>query len=57
MINDTIKTAILNDIPEIYRATVKIYPRASGWYEVSYSRISAYYHMTNEGEIVSVEVD
>jgi len=57
MINDTIKTAILNDIPEIYRATVKIWPRASGWYEVSYSRISAYYCMTPEGEIVSVEVD
>lgn len=57
MMNDKIKTAILNDIPAIHRAYAKIYPRASGWFEVSYSVVSAYYHMTPEGEIVSIEVD
>lgn len=57
MMNDKIKTAILNDIPAIHRAYAKIYPRASGWFEVSYSVVSAYYCMTPEGEIVSVEVD
>jgi hypothetical protein len=57
MINEKIKTAILNDIPAQYRAYARIYARASGWYEVSYSMVSAYYCMTPEGEIVSVEVD
>jgi hypothetical protein len=57
MINEKIKTAILNDIPAQYREYAKIYARASGWYEVGYGMVSAYYHMTPEGEIVSVEVD
>jgi len=57
MINEKIKTAILNDIPAQYRDYARIYARASGWYEVSYSMVSAYYCMTPEGEIVSVEVD
>ena len=57
MINDKIKTAILNNIPEVYRAYVRMYARASGWYEVSYNNVSAYYCMTPEGEIVSIEVD
>jgi hypothetical protein len=57
MINEKIKTAILKTVPEMYRDYVKIWARASGWYEVSYSMVSAYYCMTPDGEIVSIEVD
>jgi hypothetical protein len=57
MINEKIKTAILNSIPAQYREYATIRARASGWYEVGYNRVSAYYCMTPEGEIVSVEVD
>jgi hypothetical protein len=57
MINEKIKTAILNAIPAQYREYATIRARASGWYEVGYNRVSAYYCMTPEGEIVSVEVD
>jgi hypothetical protein len=57
MINEKIKIAILANIPAQYREYATIYARASGWYEVGYGMVSAYYHMTPEGEIVSVEVD
>jgi hypothetical protein len=57
MINEKIKTAILKTVPAMYRDYVKIWARASGWYEVSYSMVSAYYCMTPDGEIVSIEVD
>jgi hypothetical protein len=57
MINEKIKTAILNNIPAQYRDYATIKARASGWYEVGYGMVSAYYCMTPEGEIVSVEVD
>jgi hypothetical protein len=57
MINEKIKTAILNDIPAQYRDYATIKARASGWYEVGYGMVSSYYCMTPEGEIVTVEVD
>ncbi len=57
MINDKIKIAILNTIPEAFRKYATIKARASGWYEVGYGMVSAYYCMTPEGEIVTVEVD
>jgi hypothetical protein len=57
MINEKIKTAILNNIPAQYRDYATIKARASGWYEVGYGMVSSYYCMTPEGEIVTVEVD
>jgi hypothetical protein len=49
--------AIKNSVPEVFRPYVKIKARASGWYEVCYGMVTAYYCMTPEGEIVSIEVD
>ena len=57
MINETIKTAILNNIPAIYRDYATIRAKASGWYEVGYGMVSAYYRMNTEGKILEIQVD
>ena len=54
---NTIYYAIKNSVPEQYRAYATIKARASGWYEVCYGMVTAFYRMSNDGKILEIQVD